>query len=132
MASVFTAIAGDETFTVTELEEARQAPLPPYQAVMVLAPMVNWLPSTESDAVAAPPEPERLAAPNDVLPSVKATEPMGVVLLLPAVTVAVSVVLPLAPMLAGSAVTTVVVAVTGTLTFTATDPEEERKPEAAP
>jgi hypothetical protein len=123
--------AGAETFTVTEPEDVRQALLPLYQAVMVLTPTVNWLPSTESDAVAAPAEPVRLAAPNAVLPSSKATEPVGVVLPSPALTVAVSMVLPLAPMLAGSAAATVVVAVTGTLTFTVTDPEEERKPEVA-
>ena len=76
---------------------------------MVLFPAVNEFPETESDAVAMAPEPERLAAPSNVPPSVKETEPVGVVLPLLAVTVAVSVVPPLDVMLEGFAVTVVMV-----------------------
>ena len=99
---------------------------------MVLFPVFNWLALTVSDAVAVPPEPERLMTPSDVLPSVKATEPVGVVLPLAAFTVAVSAVLPPAGMLVGLAVTVVVVEVDGTLTLTVTDPEEAPKPVAPP
>ena len=76
---------------------------------MVLLPAFNELPEILSVAVAVPLEPNRLAAPSNVLPSVKETEPEGVALPPLAFTVAVSVVLPLAVMLVGLAVTVVVV-----------------------
>jgi hypothetical protein len=98
------------TFTVTVADEAPKPALPPYEAVMTLFPVLNWLALTVREAVAVPPEPERLPVPSDVLPSVKVTEPVGVALPLAAVTVAVSAVLLLAVMLAGAAVTVVVVA----------------------
>ena len=66
---------------------------------MILFPAASRLPETLSEAVAVLPEPWRLAAPSDVLPSAKETEPAGVELPLAALTVAVSVVLPLGVML---------------------------------
>lgn len=98
----------------------------------MLFPAFNWLALTVSDAVAVPPEPERLAEPSGALPSVKETEPVGEVLPLAALTVAVSVVLPPAVMLVGLAVTVVVVATTGTVTFIVTDADEPLKPVAPP
>ena len=82
---------------------------------MALFPAVNWPALTVSDALAVPPEPERLAAPSDVPPSVKETEPVGAMLPVAAFTVAVSVVLPLGRMLVGLAVTVVVVPTAGAL-----------------
>ena len=98
---------------------------------MVLLPAFNWLALTVSGAVAVMPEPERLMTPSDLLPSVKETEPVGV--MLPAAdTVAVSWVLPPAVMLVGLAVTVVVVATSGGGTTTVTDPDEELKPVLPP
>ena len=65
------------------------------------------------------PEPLRFAVPSRVLPkmlsSVKKTEPVGVALPVLAVTVAVNVVLAVVKILAGLAVTVVVVATDGLL-----------------
>jgi len=80
-----------------------------------------------SDALAMPLEPERLAAPSNVLPSVKETEPVGMLPPLLALTVAVNVVLPPTVMLVGLAVTVVVVATAGTVTVTVTIPEDAPK-----
>jgi hypothetical protein len=91
---------------------------------MALFPVFNWLALTGSDAVAVPPEPARLAVPSNVLPSVKETEPVGVALPLAAFTVAVSVVVLPAAMLAGLAATVVVVA---TVKLTVTVPDEALK-----
>src|SRR5271157_279529 len=95
---------------------------------MVLLPAFNWLAVMVSGAVAVLPEPERLAVPSEMPPSVKETEPVGVRLPLVAFTVAVSVVLPPVVTMAGLAVTVVVVAVGGMLfhfvarMYTSTDP----------
>jgi hypothetical protein len=99
---------------------------------MVSFPAANWLALTVNDAVAVPPEPVRLPVPSDALPSVKETEPVGVPLPLAAFTVAVSAVLPPVAMLAGLAVTVVVVATTGTVKLTVTVPDEAPKPVLPP
>lgn len=91
---------------------------------MVLLPGFNWLALTVSDAVAVPPEPERLEVPSDLPPSVKETEPVGEALPLAAFTVAVSTLLPPAVMLVGLAVMVVMVATTETVKATVTDPDE--------
>ena len=95
---------------------------------MVLLPAASRLPGTLNDAVAAPPDPLRLALPSVVPPTVNATDPMGEMLPLAALTVTVSEVLPLDVMLVELAVTVVVVAVVGTATLTVTNPEEALKP----
>jgi hypothetical protein len=95
---------------------------------MVKFPAVNQLPETGSEAVAVPLEPKRVAAPSNVLPSVKETDPVGEALPPLAVTVAVSVELPPTVMPAGLAVTVVVVATAGTVMVTVTDPDDAPKP----
>ena len=74
---------------------------------MVLLPVGNWLPYAVKDAVALDPEPDSVAVPREMLPTVNATVPVGVTLL-EAVTLAVSWVLPLAVKLEGLAETVVV------------------------
>src|SRR6266853_350474 len=76
---------------------------------MVLFPVDNWLPKTVKVAL---PEPPSVAEPSAVLPALKATVPPGIELLPAALTVAVTCVLPFNPMLAGLAVTLVVVLTT--------------------
>jgi hypothetical protein len=89
--------------------------------VIVLFPMARLLPLTVTLAV----EPETVADPRAVLPTVKVTLPVGVVLPLAAFTVAVNTVLAEDAMLAGFAATVVAVA-TGADVVTVTVPVEPR------
>jgi hypothetical protein len=66
------------------------------------------------DAVALPPDPESVAEPSELSPSVNETDPVGGLVPLAASTVAVSTVDPPAEIVAGLAVSVVVVEVTGT------------------
>jgi len=65
------------------------------------------------NAVAVPPDPESVAAPSGLSPSVNETVPVGDAVPLAAFTVAVSTVDPLAKIMAGLTVSVVVVEVTG-------------------
>ena len=86
--------------------------------------MARLLPFTVREAV----DPERAADPRVVLPSVNVTVPVGAALPLAGFTVAVSTVFAEEGMLAGLAVTVVVVAMSS---VTVADPEELAKPPAA-
>jgi hypothetical protein len=76
----------------------------------VLDPKPNWLPSTVSDAVATPPDPDSATAPRTVSPRVNETFPAGEVVPEAALTVAVNMVEPAGVILEFVAVTPVVVA----------------------
>ena len=95
---------------------------------MTSLPAVNWLPYTVNVAVAVDPEPDRVAVPSDVLPVVKDTAPVGVMLLPAAFTVAVSVVWLFRAKLEGLAVTLVVVPTTPVFPSTPTDSPRPRTP----
>jgi hypothetical protein len=92
-------------------------------ALIVLLPMARLLPLTVSVAV----EPETVADPRVVLPTMKVTLPVSAVLPLAGFTVAVKTVLAEDAMLAGFAATVVVVATGGVVTATVTDPLELEK-----
>lgn len=93
-------------------------------------PATRLAPLTVSDAVALAPEVVRVAVPREALPAVNVTVPDGTLLPEAAFTVTVRTVVALCAMLAGFAVTVIVVAV-GTVTLTATGAEaDELKPVA--
>src|SRR3954464_14104124 len=71
---------------------------------MVPAPVPSWLPYTVRVAEATGPEPERTAVPRTLFPRRKVTEPLGGVLPVAALTVAVRSVLALTRMLVVAAV----------------------------
>jgi hypothetical protein len=95
---------------------------------MVPVPVGSWLPITVTLAVEVPPEPESAALPSVVEPMLNTTEPVGDAVPVVAFTVAASVVLPVVRMLAGVAVTLVVVDVPCTLTVTVTAPTDPENP----
>jgi hypothetical protein len=76
---------------------------------MRLLPLDNCVPWTLRLAVALPPDPDSTAAPSDVWPTAKETEPAGEAVPEAALTVAVASVLPLDAMLVGFALNVVVV-----------------------
>ena len=78
---------------------------------MRLLPLDNCVPWTVRLAVALPPDPDSTAAPSDVWPTAKETDPAGEVVPEAALTVAVRSVLPLDAILVGFARNTVVVEV---------------------
>ena len=126
---VLVAVAGTVTVTLAVPTEPPNPPLPPYTADKLLLPAASWLPFTATEAVAVPPDPERSAVPSATLPSMNATDPAGVVVPLPALTVAVSVVVPVEAMLPGLAVSVVVVGPpVGAVTVTVAEPSEEPNP----
>jgi len=111
------------TVIVAEPVELAKAVVPAYVAVMELAPAARALPFTFSTAVAFNPDVVNVAEPSEAFPRVKVTLPVGAALPDAGVTVAVSWVEPLAPMLAAPAVAISVVATfTGAVTVTAADP----------
>src|ERR1035438_5400511 len=126
---VLVVVAGTVTVTVAVPTEPPKPPLPAYTADRLLLPAANWLPFTVTEAVAVPPEPDRFAVPSVTLPSMNATGPAGEVVPLPAMTVAVSVVEPVETMLAGLAVSALVVAPpVGAVTVTVTEPLDALNP----
>ncbi len=92
-----------------DADEVTKPVFPPYVAVTMLIPEDSWLPLTNSEAVAVPPEPNRDEAPSTVWPRVKETIPVGDVVPKFAATVAVSTVEALALITEDVAVTLVVV-----------------------
>jgi hypothetical protein len=76
------------TLIVREPDDGLKPVLPPYEAVIRLAPVANWLPYTVSEAV---PEPERLTVPRVAVAVAKVTDPVGVDVPLADLTVAVNV-----------------------------------------
>ena len=104
---------GTEIVTTTEADEPLNPAPPPYDARMLFAPVASWLPNTFSDAVADPPEPERFAVPKVTEPTVKVTDPVGLVVPALAFTVAVRVVEEAIESAAGFAAKVVVVPFTG-------------------
>src|ERR1700760_4332758 len=87
--------------------------LPAYFAVTRLLPFANWLPATVRLAVAEPPDPDKVAEPRVFAPVVNVTLPAGESGPEEARTVAVKIVLPVAPIVVGFAVTVVVVETDG-------------------
>jgi hypothetical protein len=111
--------------TLVEPLELAKLPVAAKVALMVLLPIARLLPWTVRVAV----DPEIVAVPRVVLPTVKVTVPAGAVAPLAGLTVAVNTVLAEERMVAGFAASVVVVPVVAT---TAVEPLElEKLPEAA-
>jgi hypothetical protein len=124
---VVVAVGGTVTVTVAVPEEAARVVAPLYVAVMMLAPAVRLDPFTVSEAVPL----ARTADPSDVVPVVKAMLPVGAVLPVAGFTVTVKSVDAAAAMVAGFAVTAVVVAGSGAVTVSVIgDAAEAEKPVA--
>lgn len=96
--------------------------------MIVLPPAARLDAFTVSVAVAELPDAVSAAEPKLVLPSVKATVPLGAAAPLAGVTVAVSWAVPPVLTLAGFAVTLVVVTTGGALTATTTVDDEAANP----
>jgi hypothetical protein len=120
--AVFT--GGAVTVTVTEPVEPAKLPFAEYVAVMVLLPAARLLPLTVSAAV---PAADRVAVPREVVPRANTTLPAGAAVPDAGFTVAVSCVVAPEPMLAGLAVTAVVVPASGETTLTVTVAAEPAK-----
>ncbi len=130
---VVVATRGGVTVAVTEPAEPVKFPAGTKVAVMVFAPEARADPLIVSDPVEAPPvEDAADTVPREVLPNVKTTVPKGVDDPEAGFTVAVICVLPVGAILAGAAVTIVVVATGGANSVMITVPDEEAKPLAPP
>ena len=92
-----------------------------------MLPTDNLPAPTDSVAVPKEPEPTSDAAPSKADPAKNDTLPAGAALPLAGLTVAVNSVVPVAGMLAGAAVSEVVVATDGTATVTVADAVEPLK-----
>lgn len=92
-----------------------------------MAPVANLAPETLSVAVAVTPEAARVAVPSEVLPTEKMIMPLGTALPLAGVAVAVSCAVSAAVMLAGFAVTVVLVASGAPVTVTVVEAVEVLK-----
>lgn len=100
---------GIVTVTVAEPNEPPKLVAPPYCAVIVFVPVVNWLPETVIVAVDEfGPALRSCEVLNDLLPTLNETAPEGMFAEM-AVTVAVTSVLPFKVMLVGLAATEVMV-----------------------
>jgi hypothetical protein len=120
------------TVTVVVPLDAVKALVAVYAAVMVLLPATRALPATVKVAVALEPDAVRVPVPSDFEPSVKVTVPVGAVVPLAGLTVAVRTVLAVELMLAGFAETVVVVPTAGTVTVTVVFPLDAVKAVVAP
>lgn len=126
---VVVATRGGVTIAVTEPAEPVKFPVGTKVAVMVFAPDASEEPLTVSPAVdVVPAEEVTETVPREVLPSVKTTVPSGVDDPVAGFTVAVICVLPVGAMLAGAAVTTVVVATGDADSVIITVPDDEANP----
>ena len=126
---VVVATRGGVTVAVTEPAEPVKFPAGTKVAVMAFAPEARVEPLIVSDAVDAPPVEEAAETePRGVLPSVKTTVPKGVEDREAGLTVAVICVLPVGAILAGEAVTTVVVETGAAESVMTTFAEDEAKP----
>lgn len=94
---------------------------------MLLAPIESLLPLTVSTAVPEEPDVVSVAVPNDAVPAVKVTVPLGAVVPLAGFTVAVICVEAVDAMLTGLAARVVVVATAGVVTVTVVDAVELEK-----
>jgi hypothetical protein len=127
---VVVATRGGVTVAVTEPAEPVKFPAGTKVAVMVFAPEARMDPLIVSDAVddVLPAEEVAETVPREVLPSAKTTAPKGVDDPEAGLTVAVICVLPVGAILAGEAVTTVVVETGAADSVMATVAEDEAKP----
>jgi hypothetical protein len=126
---VVVATRGGVTVAVTEPAEPVKFPAGTKVAVMAFAPEARVEPLIVSDAVDAPPVEEAAeTVPSEVLPSVKTTVPKGAADPDAVLTVAVICALPVGAILAGEAVTTVVVETGAADSVMTTVAEDEAKP----
>lgn len=121
------------TVTLTEPLDPLKVVLPPYVALIVLAPAINWLPWTVNVAVALEPLATKAPVPRVVDPRVKLTVPVGAAAPLAGFTVAVRIVLAVELMLVGLAAIVVVLTVEdGLVTVTTAAAVEPLKLELPP
>jgi hypothetical protein len=126
---VVVATRGGVTVAVTEPAEPVKFPVGTKVAVTVFAPDARVDPLTVNDPVeTVSVEDVAETLPREVLPSVKTTVPKGADDPDAAFTVAVICVLPVGAMLAGTAVTTVVVETGDGDSVITTVPDDEAKP----
>jgi hypothetical protein len=94
---------------------------------MLLVPIESLLPLRVNTAVADEPDAVSVAVPSEAVPTVKVTMPVGAVVPLAGLTVAVNCVVAVDAMLTGLAARVVVVATAGVVTVTVVDAVELEK-----